>query len=267
MSIWAIGDVQGCNKSLQKLLSHTDIVNDKNARFWFCGDLINRGPDNTGVLDTIMALEKKAITVLGNHDLHFLGMVAGLRKPGRLDTLKDILESPKLNQYVNWLRSQPLAYNQGNYLLVHAGVLPEWSVQQTLELSKQVEHRLQSDNWQEQIKNMYGNAPSQWRKGFSSDEEFRITVNALTRMRMLCADGSLDFDYKGEPTATADFMPWFDIPNRKASDHTIVFGHWSALGLYLKPNLIGLDTGCIWGKQLTAVRLQDRKVIQVNCDS
>lgn len=266
MSIWAIGDIQGCNHSLQKLLSHADIVNDTNARFWFCGDLVNRGPDSAGVLDTIMALGDRAVTVLGNHDLHLLGMVAGLRKPGRLDTLNGILNSPKLDSYVDWLRLQPLAYVEDDYLLVHAGVHPYWSVQQTIDLSKQAQRRLQSDNWQEQIKNMYGNSPLQWTTGLSQDEQFRITVNVLTRMRMLHVDGKLDFEHKSTPTYTTDFMPWFSMPNRLASNYTIVFGHWSALGLLMQPNLIGLDTGCIWGQHLTAVRLHDRKVVQVNCD-
>lgn len=266
MSIWAIGDVQGCNNSLHQLLNHPDIAKDKNSKFWFCGDLVNRGPDSAGVLDTVMDLGEKAITVLGNHDLHLLGMVAGLRKLGRLDTLDNILESPKLNEYVDWLRFQPLAYAQDGYLLVHAGVHPNWTAQQTMDLAQKVQLRLQGNDWKDQIKNMYGNTPAMWSNDLSPDEEFRVTVNVLTRMRMLNADGSLDFDHKGVPVTSATFMPWFEFSNHKAADHTLVFGHWSALGLYLKPNLIGLDTGCIWGQQLTAVRLNDRKTVQINCE-
>ena len=266
MSIWAIGDIQGCHSSLQQLLNHSEIANDKNARFWFCGDLVNRGPDSLAVLDTIMAMGEKAITVLGNHDLHLLGMVAGLRKPGRLDTLDEILNSPKLSIYVDWLRSRPLAHLEDKHLLVHAGVWPGWSAQDVINMSKQVQLRLQSHDWQEQIKNMYGNTPVLWDENLDADQQFRFTVNSLTRMRMLHNDGSLDFEHKGEPIYKNDFKPWFSMPNRKAQDTTIVFGHWSALGLYVQPNLIGLDTGCIWGKHLTALRLHDRKFIQVQCD-
>lgn len=265
--IWAIGDIQGCNSALTKLLQHPDVRANANAKFWFCGDLINRGPDSIAALNTIIGLQDRAVTVLGNHDLHFLGIVAGIRTAGKSDTLTELLNSPNLQEYVDWLRHKPLVHFEYNHLLVHAGVLPAWSVSTTLSLAQEVEGALRSPDWQHNIQEMYGNAPYQWSNTLTGSGRLRIIINALTRMRMCDANGYLDFEHKGEPESNENKMPWFEVKNRQAQDQTIVFGHWSALGLLLRPNLIGLDTGCVWGRQLTAVRLSDRKVVQVACSN
>ena len=263
-NIWAIGDVQGCHKELQQLINHPEINANGEPHFWFCGDLVNRGPDSLGVLQTVMALGSRATTVLGNHDLHLLGMAAGIRQPRHSDTTQEILKASNAQEYIDWLRGLPLAHMANGHMLVHAGVLPAWSSALALELAAEVEQVLQSSNWKHQLSNMYGNTPNAWNNDLAGDNRLRIIINAFTRMRMCTPSGHMNFSYKGEPTITNELMPWFNVPGRVATDCTIVFGHWSALGLMLKPNLIALDTGCVWGRQLTAVRLSDRKVVQVN---
>lgn len=263
--IWAIGDVQGCHRALQMLLAHPDISNDPDARFWFCGDLVNRGPDSLAALQTVMAMGDRAVTVLGNHDLHLLGVYAGIRGTGKSDTIQAILDAPDADRYIDWLRHQPLAHHEYGHLLVHAGVLPQWTVGKTLELAAEVEHALRSDNWPERLSRMYGNKPRIWDDSLQGHKRLRAIINALTRMRLCTADGHMEFKHKGEPEITGVYMPWFDVPDRKAADTTIVFGHWSALGLLIRPRLLGLDTGCVWGRKLTAVRLHDRKLVQVSC--
>lgn len=264
-AIWAIGDVQGCNRSLQTLLVHPDITADPDAQFWFCGDLINRGPDSLGALNTIMELGDRAVSVLGNHDLHTLGVAAGIRKAGKSDTINDILNAPDAHHYLNWLRHRPLAHYAEGHLMVHAGVLPQWTVRKTLSLAAEVEAALRSDNWRDRLKKMYGNKPHKWHDGLKGRKRLRAIINALTRMRMCTREGHMDFDHKGAPVVTADHMPWFDVPDRAAQNDVIVFGHWSVLGLLIRPNLICLDTGCVWGRELSALRLHDRKLVQVSC--
>lgn len=266
-NIWAVGDLQGCNSSLQALLAHPDIADDPHVQLWFCGDLINRGPGSRKTLDTIMGLGSRAVCVLGNHDLHILGVAAGVRRMGRRDTAHDILEAADAQHYIDWLRHQRLAHQDAGHLMVHAGVLPAWSVKQTLALAQEVESLLQSAFWQDAMQELYGNQPTQWHSDLRGPARWRLIVNALTRMRLCRADGSLAFPSKNKPVWEADLMPWFDVPSRRAQETTIVFGHWSALGLMMRPNLMGLDTGCVWGRQLTAVRLSDRKQIQIDCDS
>lgn len=264
-TIWAIGDVQGCNRSLQMLLAHPEIAQDADAQFWFCGDLINRGPDSLASVNAVMALRDKAVTVLGNHDLHLLGVAAGVRDMGKSDTFADILDAPQAKDYIDWLRHRPMAHFDQGHLLVHAGVLPQWTVSKTLALAAEVETALRSPDWQHALKKMYGNKPRNWSDDLTGRKRLRVIINALTRMRMCTSRGDMDFDHKGRPAVTPDAMPWFELPDRAASDQTIVFGHWSALGLLLRPNLICLDTGCVWGRELTAVRLHDRKIVQVSC--
>lgn len=264
-SIWAIGDIQGCNQALQTLLNHPKITRNPDARFWFCGDLVNRGPDSLGVLRTIRELGDRAVTVLGNHDLHLLGIAAGIRPAGRSDTIQDILDAPDAQDHIDWLRHQPMAHYEHGHLMVHAGVLPQWTVSKTLELAAEVEHALRSDNWRERLAKMYGNTPTTWRDDLKGRKRMRVIINALTRMRMCTADGHMEFDYKGAPTVTGKYMPWFDIPERATRKDTIVFGHWSVLGLMLRRRLISLDTGCVWGRELTALRLHDRKLVQISC--
>lgn len=263
--IWMIGDLQGCYQPLRNLLSHPEISADPSAQFWFAGDLINRGPDSLATLKTVMALGDRAISVLGNHDLHFLGLVAGVRKPGKSDTLDSILDAPDAQDMIDWLRHRPLAHYHQRHLLVHAGVLPKWSVEKTLALSAEVEAILRGPDWQAKLQAVYGNQPSRWNDTLQGDVRMRVIINALTRMRMCTSQGDMDFSLKGAPVRTEHLMPWFDVPGRAIQDDTVVFGHWSTLGLMLRPDVICLDSGCVWGRQLSAVRLHDRKVVQVNC--
>lgn len=267
--IWMVGDLQGCSRSLEALLEHPDIVASDQPCFWFAGDLINRGPDSLGTLRKVIAMGDSAVTVLGNHDLHLLGIAAGLRKPGRSDTYDEILEASDSRELLDWLRSRPLAHYEHQHLLVHAGVLPQWSVADTLALAAEVQKNLRAPDWVQRLQTMYGDEPSQWRNDLTDDERQRIVINALTRIRMCDAQGRMEFRHKLAPTQTdlaAGLLPWYDAPDRRSQgEATIVFGHWSTLGLLLRPDVICLDTGCVWGRQLTAVRLTDRKVVQIDC--
>ncbi|MGB6104769.1 MAG: symmetrical bis(5'-nucleosyl)-tetraphosphatase [Pusillimonas sp.] len=265
-SVWMVGDLQGCCHPLHALLAHPDIAEDSDARFWFAGDLINRGPDSLGTLRTVMALGDRAITVLGNHDLHLLAIAAGIKKPGKSDTVKDILDAPDAHELITWLRQRPLAHYDQEHLMVHAGALPSWSVEKTLALAAEVESALQGPDWKDMLERMYGNEPAYWDDSLCGGKRLRVIVNALTRMRMCDRRGHMDFLHKGAPFNNGEFMPWFDVPERVIQHETIVFGHWSTLGLMLRPNAICLDTGCVWGRKLTAIRLSDRKLVQIACE-
>lgn len=265
-SIWAIGDLQGCCQALDRLLEHPDIASDTNARFWFAGDLVNRGPTSLATLRRVIALGDRAVTVLGNHDLHLLGVAAGVRKAGKSDTIADILAASDADALLDWVRAQPLAHYEAGHLLVHAGVLPGWSAADTLARAAEVQTVLRGPNWRDFLTEMYGNSPHSWNDSLTGPDRLRVIVNMLTRMRFCSPQGRMDFDAKeGAAGSPQGYLPWFDAPRRGAPDDTIVFGHWSALGLVERPRLLGLDTGCVWGGQLTAIRLYDRKRVQISC--
>ncbi|MEN7526100.1 symmetrical bis(5'-nucleosyl)-tetraphosphatase [Cupriavidus sp. DL-D2] len=264
--IYAIGDLQGCNASLQKVLSRLPT----DARLCFVGDLVNRGPDSLETLRTIRTMGPRARTVLGNHDIHLLAVAAGVRKPGKSDTLHTVLAAPDREALLNWLRSCPLAQRIDDFLVVHAGVLPQWSASQVMDLAAEVEDQLQGANWQGFLADVFGNAADRWHDGLRGIERHRVIVNALTRLRYCNADGVMDLKTKEGPgTAPAGFMPWFDVPGRRTADMTMVVGHWSTLGLVMRSDLMALDTGCVWGGQLTAARLVSdpagRSLVQVDC--
>jgi len=262
-AIWAIGDIQGCSQALRRLLTHREIARDAHATFWIAGDLVNRGPDSLGVLRQVIALGDRAVSILGNHDLHLLAVAAGVRKPARTDTLSDVLHAPDAPQLLDWLRHRPLAHYAHGHLMVHAGVASAWSVATTLSQATQVCAVLRDKHWKKHMALLFGNQPDRWRKTLNAEERLRFSVNALTRTRLCTPQGGLDFAHKTSASAVDGLIPWFDVSPRKSADATIVFGHWSALGLLLRPNLIALDTGCVWGGKLTAVRLHDRKIVQV----
>lgn len=264
-NIWIIGDIQGCCSPLAELLAQPEIATNPDARFWFAGDLVNRGPNSLGTLRLIMGLGERAVAVLGNHDLHLLAVAAGIKKPGKSDTLNGILEAPDSADLIDWLRHRPMAHYAHHHLLVHAGVLPKWSVNKTLALAAEVEAALRGPDWKSLLQKMYGNEPVRWKDAYNGSKRLRVIINALTRMRMCNSRGHMEFAQKGPPSAGGELMPWFDVPNRAIRDDTIVFGHWSTLGLLLRPDVICLDTGCIWGGKLTALRLSDHKVVQVGC--
>jgi len=265
-STWIIGDVHGCCGSLDKLLAHPGLEDDPEARFWFAGDLINRGPDSLGALRRIIALGDRATCVLGNHDLHLLATAAGIRRPGKSDTINDILNAPDADALIDWLRHRPLAHFEAGHLLVHAGVMADWDVPKTLALAREVEAVLQGQDWRRGLEKMYGNEPVRWKNDLSGGKRLRVIINALTRMRLCEKNGQMDFSAKvarGAPPP--GLVRWFDVPHRLTRDVTVVFGHWSTLGLLLRKDVVCLDTGCVWGEKLTAMRLEDRELVQIQC--
>jgi bis(5'-nucleosyl)-tetraphosphatase (symmetrical) len=271
MKTYAIGDLQGCAHEAQLLLEriHQDARGE--ARILFVGDLINRGPDSLGALRRVRALQEagggRVEALLGNHDLHLLAVAAGMQPLSPSDTLDEILAAPDRDELVGWLRQRPMAMMAQGCLLVHAGVLPQWTAQKTMALAAEVEQALRGDGWTAFLGQMYGNAPDRWDDALAGMARLRCIVNALTRMRLCTPDGVMDFQQKESagPPAGSGLLPWFDLPGRQTQDVTVVFGHWSALGLLTRDNLIGLDSGCVWGGKLTAVCLDDRRLLQVDC--
>ncbi len=268
MPTYAIGDLQGCHARLLALLAHIDATQDDvdagAAQYIFVGDIVNRGPQSLETLRCLVNLGPRARMVLGNHDLHLLAAANGIRKSGRLDTLAPILQAHDRDDLLDWLRRQPLALLHAGHLVVHAGVLPQWSVPQALALSDEVSQTLQGPHWRDFLSHMYGNLPARWDDALAGHERLRCIVNAMTRMRLCTPDGRMILD-DAQPATPDGRLPWFDVPGRRSADSTVVFGHWSALGLQMRANLIGLDTGCLWGGKLTAVRLEDRALFQVDC--
>lgn len=265
MTTYAIGDVQGCQERLDALLKKIDLL-DPEARIVFVGDLVNRGPSSLETLRRVRALGDRCRVLLGNHDLHLLAVSQGIRKQHASDTLDGILEAPDREELLSWLRQQPLAILENNYLLVHAGVVPQWTAQQAVDLAREVETMLSGPDWVSFLKHMYGNEPARWDDKLQGMDRLRCVVNAMTRIRFCTADGTMDLAAsKGTETALPGYMPWFDVPERRSADTAVVFGHWSTLGLIMRQNLISLDTGCLWGGKLSAVCLEDRRVVQVEC--
>src|SRR5487761_2090179 len=265
MSIYAIGDIQGCYNELQHLLDEIrfDPVQDT---LWLVGDLVNRGADSLQVLRLVKSLGESAITVLGNHDLHLLAVASGTSRLHRGDTLDEILAAPDREELLAWLRNQRLLHVEGEFVLVHAGLLPGWTVAQAASLAHEVEAALQAPDYADFLAHMYGNQPNAWEDDLTGYKRLRVITNALTRMRICTERGKMEFDFKAEQQNIPEgYRPWFDIPGRASRDATVIFGHWSALGLMVKENAIALDTGCLWGGPLTAYRLEDREVIQVVC--
>lgn len=265
MARYAIGDLQGCLEPLLRLL---DAVSFDPAadRLWFVGDLVNRGPASLEVLRFVKKLGAGATAVLGNHDLHLVMQAEGYGKRNREDTLDAILGAPDCDDLLAWLRSRPLFHVEGEYAMVHAGLLPSWPVAQAQALSDEVRMALMAPNYREFLANMWGSTPAAWNDDVAGWDRLRLVVNAMTRMRFCTPDGTIEFKAKGPAqNAPAGCVPWFEAPDRASADHAIVCGHWSALGLRIEPNLLALDTGCLWGGTLTAVRLEDRRVFQVPC--
>ena len=269
MKTYFIGDLQGCHAQTVQLLAHLAETADQPYRLLFAGDLINRGPDSLATLRLVAGLARQGLadSVLGNHDLHLLAVANGIRPQHASDTLADILDAPDRDELIDWLRRRPLALQQDGHLLVHAGLLPQWNVRQALALSDEVSGMLSSDGWIDFLRSMYGNEPASWSDDLRGADRLRCIINAMTRLRFCTADGVMDFKMKesGSAPAGSQLMPWFDVPGRRSANETVVFGHWSALGLRLEPNLIALDSGCVWGGKLSAVCLEDRALIQVDC--
>jgi bis(5'-nucleosyl)-tetraphosphatase (symmetrical) len=265
MSTYAIGDIQGCLDPLERLLDACkfDAARD---RLWFVGDLVNRGPQSLEVLRYVKRLGDGATVVLGNHDLHLLVVAAGYVRQHRGDTLDAILAAPDRDELLGWLRRRPLLHSQDGWLMVHAGLLPAWTVAEAQALAREVESALRGDACDEFLRFLYGNEPARWSDDLAGHDRLRVIVNAMTRMRVCTAQGKMAFTYSGEPRDIPQgFLPWFEVPGRASAQTPIVFGHWSAHGLIMRGDVVALDTGCIWGRALTAMRLEDRKVFEVAC--
>lgn len=265
MATYAIGDIQGCFHAFQDLLAEIN-YDQTHDTLWLVGDLINRGSGSLAVLRWCYAHQKNIRIVLGNHDLHALVVAHGIVKAHRDDTLDDILAASDGEKLLNWLRCQPMIYYENNHLMVHAGLLPQWRVDDALLYAREVEQALRSENYLEFLKTMYGNRPTIWQSDLEGMDRLRTITNALTRLRVCSAEGEMEFSFKGElEDIPENFMPWFDVPNRASKDSTIIFGHWSALGLQSRNNVYALDTGCLWGGQLTALNLDTKAILQVAC--
>ena len=230
------------------------------------GDLVNRGPESLECLRFVKSLGDAAVSVLGNHDLHLICVAHGAEKTRKRDSLERVLAAPDRDELVSWLRHRPLLHVADGFALVHAGLLPEWTVARARALAGEVEAVLRGAGFRDFLARMYGDEPRRWDDSLAGIERLRVVVNAMTRMRVCDGDGVMQLAYKGEPgEAPGDWTPWFDVPGRRNRDHAIVFGLWSALGLKLRADVLALDSGCVWGRALTAVRLGDRQVFQVEC--
>jgi bis(5'-nucleosyl)-tetraphosphatase (symmetrical) len=266
--LYLIGDVQGCDAGLRRLLDEIGYSPSRD-RLVVLGDLVNRGPASLRVLQRLAGYGASAVCLLGNHDLHLLAVAQGTRPLHRNDTFMDVLDAPDAPAWLEWLRAQRLAHLESGWLCVHAGVVPQWSVAQTLALAAEVESLLRGPDGADFLAQMYGNEPRRWDDGQQGHARWRFVVNTLTRIRFCSDDGELDFKTKeGAGAALPGFRPWFEVPGRRSATQPIAFGHWSTLGLINRPDLLALDTGCVWGGKLTAVRVDGgrRSVTQIDCE-
>ena len=272
MAVYLVGDIQGCDTALERLLGEIAFTPVRDS-LYVLGDMVNRGPDSPGVLRRLMGLGPAVQCVLGNHDLHALAVASGVRQPSRMDTLEPLLAAADRGELLHWLRQQPMAIWAHGVLMVHAGVLPQWTVAQTLALAQEVQDALRGPDGQRFLQEMYGNQPAAWHDGLTGAQRLRVIVNALTRLRFCTAEGEMEFNTKDSATAAPEgCMPWFDVPGRQSAGQTIAFGHWSTLGWIDHPRLLSLDTGCVWGGCLSALELrpghpEGHRLVQVRCEA
>lgn len=269
MALFAIGDLQGCLDPLLALLEQLQFDPGRD-RLLFTGDLVNRGPQSLETLRYVKSLGDAAVTVLGNHDLHLLAAALS-GKLGRRDTLDALLGAPDREELLHWLRQQPLAYAEPDTgtLLIHAGLLPQWSRVQALQLAQEASETIAGGSGEAFLRKMYGNEPDTWDSRLKGTARLRCVVNAFTRLRYCTAEGRMDFQYKGTPgSQPKGLMPWFEVPGRRTAQDAIVCGHWSTLGRVHWPEhrLHGLDTGCVWGGSLTALDLHTGELHAQSCE-
>jgi bis(5'-nucleosyl)-tetraphosphatase (symmetrical) len=265
MTTYAIGDVQGCYEPLQRLIKHIHF-DPTHDRLWFVGDLVNRGPDSLNVLRYIKNLQDRAIVVLGNHDLFLLAVAEGIAAVRPVDTLHEILSAPDREDLLVWLRHQRLFYHEDAFAMVHAGLLPQWSVDEAEKLARDVETSLQGPAYRDTLRALYPSKHLQWSSSLTGPTRLAAILKVLTRLRACSPDGRMESTYNGHPDKIpSGYFPWFRIKDRKHRDTTIVCGHWAALGLHCEDHLLAIDSGCVWGRQLTAVRLEDKALFQVPC--
>jgi len=262
---YAVGDVQGCDEELRALLARLNFRADRD-QLWLVGDLVNRGPGSLATLRLVRALGDNAVVVLGNHDLHLLALAHGAARRRKSDTLDEVLAAPDRDALIDWLIARPLAHAQHGDLMVHAGVVPQWTVELTVALAAQVSAQLQRDP-RALFANMYGNEPDHWDAGLAGMERLRFIINVLTRLRVCTADGRIDVTVKGKPPPlSSPLRPWFEHAARRSREARVIFGHWSALGLVQRAGVVGLDTGCVWGGALTALNLDaEAPAVSLGC--
>ena len=257
MAVYAIGDVQGCYNELIELLAQIEFDPD-NDRLWFVGDLVNRGPGSLEVLRFVKGLGDSAVSALGNHDLHLLAIAAGTREPGPGDTFDAILAAPDRTELIDWLRRCPLLHHDAalGCTMLHAGLPPQWDLGQAADCAAEVEAVLRSNDHVAFLRDMYGGKPDLWSKDLRGTDRLRFILNCFTRLRFCDAEGRIHLKEKGSPFGRSDgLVPWFDVPGRASKGLRLVFGHWSTLGRYDAPGVHALDSGCVWGGALTALRL------------
>ncbi len=259
MATYAIGDVQGCYDELQALLARIGF-NRAHDRLWFVGDLVNRGPKSLEVLRFVKELGDRAVVVLGNHDLHLLTQYEGFERKRADDTFDDVLGAPDARELVDWVRTWPMMHVEGNFAMVHAGLLPQWTIEKSLVLAHEVEQALRAGNYRDFLADMYGSKPARWDDSLRGWDRLRVIVNAMTRIRFCTSEGTMEFRSRGTAPPPGYFS-WYET--RTAAEPAIVFGHWSQLGLKLTERITALDTGCVWGGALSALRLEDRWLVQV----
>lgn len=269
MAVYAIGDIQGCYGPLMRLLEQLQFDSATDS-LWFTGDLVNRGPESARVVRFVRGLGSSAVTVLGNHDLHLLAVAFGAAMPKKRDTLEDVLDAPDAEDLLDWLRHRPLIHHDDKLgaTLVHAGLLPQWSIQQACQLAAEVETVLRSDDALVYFNHMYGDEPARWSDSLSGWDRLRLITNGLTRLRYCTRDGEMEFSEKGAPGKQAPgFLPWFEIENRLSRTDRVVFGHWSTLPAGEFGTAISLDSGCLWGGRLTALQLDhsESAMVSVKC--
>jgi bis(5'-nucleosyl)-tetraphosphatase (symmetrical) len=265
---YLIGDLQGCSDAFERLLAEIGFSPSRD-RLHVLGDLVNRGPASLAVLQRIEGFGDAAVALLGNHDLHLLAVAHGVRPMHRNDTFADVLHAPERERWVDWMRRRPLAADACGWLAVHAGVVPQWDREQSLALAREVEAMLRGPDLEGFLRVMYGNHPYRWSEDLKGPDRWRFVINVLTRIRFCADDGTLEFSTKeGVDAAPVGFMPWFEVPGRRSAGTPIAIGHWSLLGLVDRPDLLAIDTGCVWGGALTAVRIDGgrREVVQVTCE-
>jgi bis(5'-nucleosyl)-tetraphosphatase (symmetrical) len=266
MATYAIGDIQGCFHAFVTLLARLqfDAGRDK---LWLVGDIINRGSGSLEVLRWCYQHQESLKMVLGNHDLHALAVVHNLKSAHKHDTLQASIHAPDRDTLFKWLRYQPLMIVENDYVMVHAGLFPQWTIEQATCFASEVEYALQADNYCDFLANMYGNSPSVWHESHQGVDRLRAITNAMTRMRICSHAGEMEFEFKGAlKDVPIGYTPWFDAVGRQSQDAKIICGHWSALGLRQRENVFALDTGCLWGGKLTAMCLETQAITQVNHD-
>lgn len=266
MALYAIGDIQGCFKQLLALLELINFNPDID-QLWFTGDIVNRGLESLETLRFIKSLGDSAVTVLGNHDLHLLALYITGKKPNNKDTLDSVLAATDRQELLDWLLTRPLIHKDENYCIVHAGLPPEWDVEQARTHALQIETILRGCTVGPFFSNMYGDTPSKWAEQLDGWERIRFITNCLTRIRFCDLDGNLEFKQKGKPgTQKKGYVPWFEHPNRRSRGTEIIFGHWSTLGFKATDGVHCIDTGCLWGNQLTALRLDNKEMRRFSLD-